>query len=1230
MMSEPIGVPAMTSTSPFTTPRQNPADGDSDSDSSSSSSSSSNSTESSSSSGSNSGSSSGSESEVEESVLGEKKNDFPVENGFLDSGQNDLATVDSVYITAENEQSESASVTKLAAKPVKAASSKKATVKKSAKASKLESQADTCKIKAEELLPLEMEIFKVIGKIKRQKQRASFDRIHNGLKILKDQHPQFETSEGTENVLKEVMERGLLTKNSSAETGEISYRELGPGIAVVAQIAQRKNAAALANNFLLPDDLVASLLSYSHATSPDRNALLKSKVKNPAKASKKSTGQEKTKESKPSKPKKMPKSLTEESVRKPKKKKKAAVVVAEPISSQITEVPETNGWLSPFSPIKKQICLVCKGDSSKEKLITCSVCGTSGHATCLNCSDELFERICKSVDWQCPNCKMCAICNKADEPGSADLTICTECDKGYHRNCIRLPYENHIGSRWSCYSCQQGKLLNSNQHAVLQSPVSIASLEKQDFRSSLVDKQRRDSIKNAKPPKRRSSVHSTSSSSSEGEQQPAEGSDREDNQEDDMSRPPETKALVDGLSKFFTPTNKRKSRNSLWAAEQVRLLGEDGCSKSSKQTSKAGSDSESVTSVAKSEVSTKVDSPVILQKTKKKPEQSTKKKKAMSPIPAEESPLMLTEVKPKVKRKSALSKVKASASKVQNQIHSPAGSDEIKKTRPHRTVITPRPLSPSPIRKNSPMPKSNRKSKQSSSKDNMGTGLSQKVKANVISPPMRTLPTEVTETDKRFFKEAQETAEKRFSTQICTPLKERPPVPLDESSQSIPATVTLRCPASIEFGGFEIDTWYSSPYPQEYARLHKLFICEFCLKYVKSKPMLDRHMTKCDLREPPATEIYRSNHEIDGRDASLSVFEVDGLVSKIYCQNLCLLAKLFLDHKTLYYDVEPFLFYVLTRNDKKGCHLIGYFSKEKFSAQKYNVSCIMTLPIYQRHGYGRFLIEFSYLLSRKEGMAGTPEKPLSDLGKLSYESFWKENVLRCIQHQTRTTVESISKTTGIHIHDIAHILELHKMLHYEESKTSAYSVEYDRIMLKCLEKRRLHVNDEGLRWTPLIPPNPIPVEFEVGKNFDIQSGPVGDFQQIEPPCDPIPSNPPSVGTAKKKRKKRWNKTGYDYNGSKKKKKKPTGKLLSKVLLKHDGQNSGESFDDQEHSNSIAETNEDSQPALDTANNTSTDDETDIDNALPSRDSDSPRDSIVTGEKEKLSNNGFGSTMTMLS
>jgi len=29
----------------------------------------------------------------------------------------------------------------------------------------------------------------------------------------------------------------------------------------------------------------------------------------------------------------------------------------------------------------------------------------------------------------------------------------------------------------------------------------------------------------------------------------------------------------------------------------------------------------------------------------------------------------------------------------------------------------------------------------------------------------------------------------------------------------------------------------------------------------------------------------------------------------------------------LYYDVEPFLFYVMTIGDAEGCHTVGYFSK---------------------------------------------------------------------------------------------------------------------------------------------------------------------------------------------------------------------------------------------------------------------------------------------------------------
>ncbi len=72
----------------------------------------------------------------------------------------------------------------------------------------------------------------------------------------------------------------------------------------------------------------------------------------------------------------------------------------------------------------------------------------------------------------------------------------------------------------------------------------------------------------------------------------------------------------------------------------------------------------------------------------------------------------------------------------------------------------------------------------------------------------------------------------------------------------------------------------------------------------------------------------------------------------------------------------------------------------------------MTMPQYQRKGYGRFLIDFSYLLSRKEGQPGSPEKPLSDLGRVSYQAYWKSVVLDYMhecRHDEHITVRG--KTT---------------------------------------------------------------------------------------------------------------------------------------------------------------------------------------------------------------------------
>jgi histone acetyltransferase MYST2 len=235
----------------------------------------------------------------------------------------------------------------------------------------------------------------------------------------------------------------------------------------------------------------------------------------------------------------------------------------------------------------------------------------------------------------------------------------------------------------------------------------------------------------------------------------------------------------------------------------------------------------------------------------------------------------------------------------------------------------------------------------------------------------------------------------------------------------------------IQFGNYEIETWYKSPYPDDYWQLDKIFICQYCLIYMKSHSVLNRHLEKCLWRHPPGREIYRKD--------VYSFFEVDGKFNKLYCQNLCLLAKLFLDHKTLYFDVEPFLFYVLTQYDEAtgSFQTIGYFSKEKQSLMNYNLSCILILPQYMNKSYGRLLIDFSYLLSRVEGKLGSPERPLSDLGLISYRSYWKSKVLAYLTRHMddpEISAKEISMETGILSNDIISTLQYIGLIKYWKAK----------------------------------------------------------------------------------------------------------------------------------------------------------------------------------------------------
>ncbi|KAG0036014.1 hypothetical protein BGZ82_004837 [Podila clonocystis] len=378
--------------------------------------------------------------------------------------------------------------------------------------------------------------------------------------------------------------------------------------------------------------------------------------------------------------------------------------------------------------------------------------------------------------------------------------------------------------------------------------------------------------------------------------------------------------------------------------------------------------------------------------------------------------------------------------------------------------------------------------------------------------------------DKARFEKSRELAESFVQSTVTSDMD-------DNSSHGSTPIATIK---KIRFGDWEIDTWYVAPYPEEYSQHPILYICEFCLKYMKSSFMAERHRLKCAMRHPPGDEIYR--------EGNISIFEVDGRKNKIYCQNLCLMAKMFLDHKTLYYDVEPFLFYIMTESGDLGCRFVGYFSKEKRSSNDYNVSCILTLPIHQRKGYGNLLIDFSYLLTKRENKTGSPEKPLSSLGLLSYRSYWKSIIYHRLlaihkdeNRKHRVSIDELSQETAMTLDDIVTTLQTNNMIRpvfppkSPETKKGKFgrikpvpplryeiSVDWNEIEHFCqkvAQKGYPVVNPTKLKWAPfllqrgLMASQPTPEEASPDSSSDESRDAQASLPKIKLT---LPTTPPSL------------------------------------------------------------------------------------------------------------------------
>ncbi|KAI1007436.1 hypothetical protein K3495_g793 [Podosphaera aphanis] len=296
------------------------------------------------------------------------------------------------------------------------------------------------------------------------------------------------------------------------------------------------------------------------------------------------------------------------------------------------------------------------------------------------------------------------------------------------------------------------------------------------------------------------------------------------------------------------------------------------------------------------------------------------------------------------------------------------------------------------------------------------------------------------------------------------------------------------------FGDIRFVPWYPSWYPKELSTgevvIKELYVCPRCFAYSAGADDTEvrawlRHWRTCRHSVVPGEKIYvhgtwapeRRNapttRSRGGAKGSWSIWEVDGAIETLFCQNLSLFAKLFLDTKSVFFDVASFNYFLLVHTPpvvlssvtESVPRIIGFFSKEKLSWDKNNLACILVFPPWQSKGFGSLLIGVSYAIARREGIMGGPERPISELGMKSYHSYWGKEISRFLLHwnsnsDSKIDIETISQATWISPDDcLAMLKEMDAIEHDDASKNTLIEPETEQTSLKWTSK--------GEQYTPI-------------------------------------------------------------------------------------------------------------------------------------------------------------------
>lgn len=189
-----------------------------------------------------------------------------------------------------------------------------------------------------------------------------------------------------------------------------------------------------------------------------------------------------------------------------------------------------------------------------------------------------------------------------------------------------------------------------------------------------------------------------------------------------------------------------------------------------------------------------------------------------------------------------------------------------------------------------------------------------------------------------------------------------------------------------------------------------LNICSKCLTVVPDLKSLGSHYAECS-----ALSEYDPIYEEAG-SAKIARLGSDGKKRR-----LSLLGLMFIRHKTVYFDVSEYDFFIIYNEE-----IMGYFSRPR--GGNYSLCCLMVFPCFMRLGLGSLLIDFSYLRwstqpeMERENESGydkpAPERPFSKKAIFCFRKYWKYRVIGA------RSIREVAERYNLPVNDVILGLEL--------------------------------------------------------------------------------------------------------------------------------------------------------------------------------------------------------------